>query len=202
RYQVVIVGGGPVGVALAIELGLRGITCALVERRRTPQRIPKGQGLTQRSMEHLHAWGTADRLRAVRLLPPQFPVTGVTACRDLMSEYWYAPPLRTVVTPYYSQDNERLPQYLTEEVLRARMEELANVEARFGWSAETVEQDAGSARVAIAEEGGAGRDLLEADYVVGCDGSHSTIRTHLPIPPTPPDFHHPTLLPPFPSPHL
>ena len=33
RYQVVIVGGGPVGVALAVELGQRGISCALVERR-------------------------------------------------------------------------------------------------------------------------------------------------------------------------
>src|SRR5262245_47780012 len=188
RYQVVIAGGGPVGVALAVELGLRGITCALVERRLTPQRIPKGQGLTQRSMEHLYSWGIADRLRAVRLLPPEFPVTGVTAYRDLMSEYWYAPPLRTVVTPYYSQDNERLPQYLTEEVLRARMAELANVEARFGWSAETVEQDAGSARVAIAEERGAGRELLEADYVVGCDGSHSTVRTRLGIARSGPDF--------------
>jgi len=53
RYQVVIVGGGPVGVALAVDLGLRGVSCALVERRTEPQRIPKGQGLTQRSMEHL-----------------------------------------------------------------------------------------------------------------------------------------------------
>src|SRR5215470_13176844 len=161
RYQVVIVGGGPVGVALAIELGQRGISCALVERRLVPQRIPKGQGLTQRSMEHLHSWGVADRLRAVRLLPPEIPVTGVTAYRDLMSEYWYAPPLREVVTPYYSQDNERLPQYLTEQVLRTRMAELAIVEARFGWSAERVEQDASGVRVAIVEEGGRGRAVLE-----------------------------------------
>jgi 2-polyprenyl-6-methoxyphenol hydroxylase-like FAD-dependent oxidoreductase len=188
RYQVVIVGGGPVGVALAVELGLRGITCALVERRLTPQRIPKGQGLTQRSMEHLYSWGVADRLRAVRLLPPEFPVTGVTAYRDLMSEYWYAPPLRAVISPYYFQDNERLPQYLTEEVLRARMAELANVDARFGWSAQTVEQDADSARVAIAEDGGAGRDVLEGDYVVGCDGSHSTVRAQLGIARDGPDF--------------
>ena len=48
RFQVVIIGGGPVGVALAVELGQRGITCALIERQREPQRIPKGQNLTQR----------------------------------------------------------------------------------------------------------------------------------------------------------
>jgi len=69
RYQVVIIGGGPVGVALAVELGQRGIACALIERRREPQRIPKGQNLTQRSVEHFYFWGVADALRAARILP-------------------------------------------------------------------------------------------------------------------------------------
>ena len=43
RYQAIIVGGGPVGVALAVELGQRGVSCALVERNLVPQRIPKGR---------------------------------------------------------------------------------------------------------------------------------------------------------------
>ena len=43
RYKVVIVGGGPVGVALAVELGQREISSVVVERRSEPQRIPKGQ---------------------------------------------------------------------------------------------------------------------------------------------------------------
>ena len=50
RYQVIIVGGGPVGVALAVELGQRGVSCVLIERHTTPQRIPKGQNLTNRSL--------------------------------------------------------------------------------------------------------------------------------------------------------
>jgi flavin-dependent dehydrogenase len=120
RYQVVIVGGGPVGVALAVELGQRGISCALVERRTEPQRIPKGQNLTQRSMEHFHAWGVADQVRAVRILPPDFPMSGIVAYRDLSNEYWYAPPLREIVNSYYFEENERLPQYLVEDVLRRR----------------------------------------------------------------------------------
>ena len=181
RHQVVIVGGGPVGVALAVELGQRGISCALVERRLTPQRIPKGQGLTQRSMEHLYFWGVADKVRAVRLLPPEFPTSGITAYKNLMSEHWYAPPLREIVNAYYFQEQERLPQYLTEEVLRARMTELPTIEAAFGWTAQTVTQDAGGARVIIAEEGGQGRMTLEADYVVGCDGGHSIVRQQIGI---------------------
>jgi 4-hydroxyisophthalate hydroxylase len=181
RHQVVIVGGGPVGVALAVELGQRGITCALVERRLAPQRVPKGQGLTQRSMEHLYFWGVADKVRAVRLLPPEFPTSGITAYRNLMSDYWYAPPLREIVNRYYFQEQERLPQYLTEEVLRARMAELPAVEAAFGWVAQTVEQDAQGARVTIAKDGGSERETLEADYVVGCDGGHSIVRQQIGI---------------------
>jgi 4-hydroxyisophthalate hydroxylase len=181
RYQVIIVGGGPVGVALAVELGLRGISCALIERRLEPQLIPKGQNLTQRSMEHFHAWGVAEDVRRVRMLPPEFPMSGIVSYRDLNSEYWYAPPLREIVNSYYFEPNERLPQYLVENVLRKRLAQIGSVEARFGWTAETIEQDAGSARVTIAKDGGATRETLEADYVVGCDGSHSVVRTQIGI---------------------
>ena len=169
------------GVALAVELGQRGIDCALVERRLEPQRIPKGQNLTQRSVEHFHFWGVGEELRAARLLPPEFPMSGIVAYRDLSSDYWYAPPLREIVNSYYFQNNERLPQYLGESVLRKRMAQLQNVEARFGWVAETIEQDAHGVRVTIAKDGGAEREVLEADYVVGCDGGHSTVRQQIGI---------------------
>lgn len=194
RYQVIIVGGGPVGVALAVELGLRGVICALIERRKEPQLIPKGQNLTQRSMEHLYAWGVADEVRAIRMLPPEFPMSGIIAYRDLASEYWYAPPLREIVNSYYFQQNERLPQYLVEQVLRKRMAKLANVDSRFGWVAEHVAQDAGGARVTIAEDGGAGREILEADYVVGCDGGHSLVRRQIGIERSGADFNQPMVL--------
>src|SRR6266571_3269940 len=110
RYQVIIVGGGPVGVALAVDLGQRGVACALVERHLTPQRIPKGQNLTQRTLEHFYFWRCVDELRAARLLPPGYPIGGVTAYGNLMSEYWYAPAGREAVRSYYFQDNDRLPQ--------------------------------------------------------------------------------------------
>jgi 4-hydroxyisophthalate hydroxylase len=179
RHQVVIVGGGPVGVALAVELGLRGISCALIERRMEPQLIPKGQNLTQRSMEHLRSWGVADEVRAIRLLPPEFPMSGIVSYRNLNNEYWYAPPLREIVNSYYFEPNERLPQYLVENVLRKRMTQLDNVEARFGWMAETIVQDKSSARVTVSKDGA--KETLEADYVVGCDGSHSKVRQQIGI---------------------
>ncbi len=51
-------------------------------------------------------------------------MSGIVAYRDLSSEYWYAPPLREIVNSYYFEENERLPQYLVEEVLRKRLAQL------------------------------------------------------------------------------
>src|SRR3954463_13929894 len=118
RYQVIIVGGGPVGVALAVDLGLRGVSCALVERHQTPQRIPKGQNLTARTLEHFYFWGVEDELRRARIMPTGYPIGNVTTYGSLMGGYGYAPRGQASAGAYFFPRNERLPQYLTEEVLR------------------------------------------------------------------------------------
>ena len=177
RSQVIIVGGGPVGVGLAVDLGLRGISCTLVERRVGMHKIPRGQNLAQRTLERFYFWGCVDELRAQRLLPPEVPAAGVTAYKSLMSDYWHIFAGREAVGEFYFQKNDRMPQYLLESVLRRKMETLPLVEAHFGWAVRSIEQDAAGARVAIEREGDDGaRALLEADYVVGCDGGHSTVR--------------------------
>src|SRR5437899_10383498 len=124
RSQVIIVGGGPVGVGLAVDLGLRGISCTLVERRVGMHRIPKGQNLAQRTLEHCYFWGCVAELRAQRLLPPEGPVSGVTAYKSLMSEYWHAFAGREAVNELYFQKNYRMPQYLLENVFIRKAESL------------------------------------------------------------------------------
>ncbi len=176
KYQVIIVGGGPVGVALAVNLGMRGISCAVIERRARLQNIPKGQNLTQRTLEHFWFWGIADELRAARAMPPGYPIGNLTAYRNLMSEYWHAPAGREVVRAFYFQENERLPQYAMEEVLRRKMASVKGIEDLFGWNCTGVEQDANGVRVTVAKEGGGETQVLEGDYVVGCDGAHSAVR--------------------------
>ncbi|WP_281689663.1 FAD-dependent monooxygenase [Pseudonocardia thermophila] len=178
--EVVIVGGGPVGVGLALELGLRGIRCVVLEQRTELSMIPKGQGLSQRTMEHMWRWGVADEIRAARTMPPGYAIGQVTAYESLMGEFWAAPPTREVVAPYYFQANERLPQYRTEEVLRRRLAAVPGVQLRLGVRAVAVEQDAD--RVHVVAEGEAGREAVTAAYVVGCDGGRSIVREQADIP--------------------
>jgi 4-hydroxyisophthalate hydroxylase len=174
--EVVIVGGGPVGLGLAIELGQRGVRCVLVERYSSPQPIPKGQNLTQRTLEHFYFWGAETELRAARTIPRDYGIGGMTSYGTLLSGYRYDWLQRELVRPYYFTDNERLPQYATEAVLRHRLSQLPNVETVYGWSASGIAQDAESVQVAIEERNGDRRRTLRADYVVGCDGSRSLVR--------------------------
>ena len=64
EYEVIIIGGGPVGVGLAIDLAINGHRSIIVERHETIQRIPKGQNLTPRTGEHFRRWGVTDAIRA------------------------------------------------------------------------------------------------------------------------------------------
>src|SRR4029079_13378026 len=103
RYQVVIVGAGPVGAALAVDLGLRGISCALVESRPGLQQIPKGQNLTHRTLEHFYSWGIVDELRRARAMPAVYPIGEIPPYGNLAGPYWHAPAGRELVGPYYFQ---------------------------------------------------------------------------------------------------
>jgi 2-polyprenyl-6-methoxyphenol hydroxylase-like FAD-dependent oxidoreductase len=176
RTQVLIVGGGPVGMGLAIELGQRGVRCMVVERYASPQPIPKGQNLTQRTMEHFHFWGAELALRTARTIPAGYGIGGLTAHGTLLSPYHYDWLQRDLVRPFYYQANERLPQYATEEVLRARAAEIASITTLYGWKAETVVADDDGVDVTVTQRDGSGRQSIRADYVVGCDGSRSTVR--------------------------
>src|SRR5437660_895145 len=65
--QVLITGAGPTGLTLAVDLGMRGIRCTIVEAKAAPQFLPKMERCNARSMEIYRRMGLADRIRAAGL---------------------------------------------------------------------------------------------------------------------------------------
>ena len=170
-HDVLIVGGGPVGMGLAIELGQRGIDTCVIERHETPQRVPKGQNLTQRTMEHMQAWGVEDQIRAAKTIPKGVGLGGLTAYGSLLSGIHYDWFRRASVARYYAAENERLPQYATESVLRKRVLELPSVTVHYGETGLDLVQDADGVTLTTDSN-----RHIAARYLIGSDGSRSRIR--------------------------
>ncbi|MFG1928665.1 FAD-dependent monooxygenase [Cryptosporangium sp. NPDC048952] len=170
---VVVAGGGPVGLSLAVELGLRGVECLVVEPRRKPTRSrPRAKTLNTRTMEHFRRWGLADRLRATAPLPTSWSqdvsfgttllgpeITRFTGVLGL-SDDGFSPEL-----------GQQLPQYVLEDLLRAVVRELPACTLLLGSRVVAVDGDA----VRINDAHGDVVDV-RADYVVGADGARSTVR--------------------------
>ena len=179
--EVVIVGGGPVGMGLAIELGQRGVSVAVFEKRTTLSPIPKGQNLTQRTGEHFLAWGTIDCIRAALPATTSLGIGGVTVYRNLQGEHSYDWLSRSEVREFYAVENLRLPQYATEAVLRKRVSQLDSVQVFLGHSVQAIELGSEGARLTV-------RDPTEkihrvtSPYVAGCDGARSLVRTTAGLP--------------------
>lgn len=176
KSDVTIIGAGPVGLGLAIELAQRGTSVILVEKYAQPQRVPKGQNLTQRSGEHFLAWGVSAAIRAATPIPPEYGNEGLVAYGSLLSGYHYDWFKRASVREYYAADNERLPQYETEKVLRNRVAELDNIKLLNGWIFDSFLEENHQIATTIKETSGDSTRLLHSSYLVGCDGARSSVR--------------------------
>ena len=81
EVDVLIVGAGPVGLSLAIELGLRGVACQVIERNDRVGYSPRAKMTNVRSREHLRRWGIAEKLREASPIRADYPCDVVFATR-------------------------------------------------------------------------------------------------------------------------
>ena len=63
EHAVIVVGAGPVGLALACELGQRGVECLVIERRAGAIDVPRQSMVSARNMEFCRRWGVAKTVR-------------------------------------------------------------------------------------------------------------------------------------------
>ena len=95
---------------------------------------------------------------------------------SFLSDYHYEWFNRAKIINYYAATNERLPQYETEAVLRARAAEFASISILTGWSFDSLDQSDHGVTVDIRETKGQAQRRLTAQYLVGCDGARSPVR--------------------------
>jgi putative polyketide hydroxylase len=173
--QVVIAGGGTVGLATAVFLGQHGVPALVVERRSRPSVHPRALGVSPRTLELFRSAGLSEAVDSVAVrsaLPGKADARTVAEIDRTQPSR--APRLAgTDLSPetphgHYSQDR------LDSVLLPAARDLGATIE--FGVAATGVEQDADGVDVALSD----GR-TVRAAYLIGADGVNTTVRAALGI---------------------
>jgi 2-polyprenyl-6-methoxyphenol hydroxylase-like FAD-dependent oxidoreductase len=158
--DVVVVGAGPTGLALACELRLAGVGCRVLERRAEEPNLTRAFAVHARTLELLDARGLAEQVVA-RGIPVQRVAPTPGAALDL-----------TQVPSRYPMV-VMVPQSGTEHLLEERARQLGASIVR-GAELVGLSQDADGVRLEV--RGPDGMHVMHAAYVVGADGAHSAVR--------------------------
>jgi 2-polyprenyl-6-methoxyphenol hydroxylase-like FAD-dependent oxidoreductase len=180
RFDVVIAGGGPVGMGLGIELGLRGITSLICDLRGPEQTFPARTNLTNgRSMEHFRRWGIADNLRRNDPVPPKFhrDVAFLTRANGWVLMNFEGGCEWRERLPISSEVPEWAPNQAIEKTLREGVEAQPDATMLFESTVTDFSQDSNGVEVAF--EGPDGPRVVRGDYLVLADGARSSLRKRL-----------------------
>jgi 2-polyprenyl-6-methoxyphenol hydroxylase-like FAD-dependent oxidoreductase len=188
RAQVLIAGGGPVGMTLACDLAQRGVACVLVERNESTTRHPKMDITNARSMELFRRLGLADELRTVAVPEANnFDVAWITSLSGYELHRFRYPSVvewRRLIRERNdgSMPGEppmRVSQVEIEPVLQ-RAVRAAGVDACWGVALESLAQDEQAVTATVRDATGR-VEQIRCAYLVGCDGGTSRVRQCLDI---------------------
>jgi 2-polyprenyl-6-methoxyphenol hydroxylase-like FAD-dependent oxidoreductase len=185
---VVIIGGGPCGLMLAIELGRRGIPTVVLEEKVQPSRFPSANATQARTMEHYRRLGFAEKVRA-KGLPPDYPTdiayftrftTYELARFSLPSARQAREIVRTLTGSWSAAElPHRVSQIFVEDVLREEAAALPSVSLRPGWRMTAMRDNSAAVEVEAERSDGSERATLRSIYAVGADGGGSRTRKML-----------------------
>lgn len=189
--RIVVVGAGPVGATLALELARHGVPSTVLDRAPQASRHPKMDFVNARSMELLHRLGLADAMRDIGV-PTDHTSTFLWTRRfdeAPIIEWTYpsADEMRRRMARINDgsmprEPYQRVPGSYFEELGRARCRAEGLVDLREGWSFEGLTQDADGVTAEVVETTTGRRERLRARYLVACDGAGSTVKQHVGIP--------------------
>ncbi|MFD5425812.1 FAD-dependent monooxygenase, partial [Streptomyces sp. NPDC127084] len=172
--DVLIVGAGPTGLALAVDLARRGVSVFVAERAGTPEALfpgSRGKGLQPRTLEVFHDFGLLD---SVLEAGGSAPLALFWKDGERHGEHdMFDRTAPTEAEPY--GEPWLLPQWRTQQILLARLRELGG-DAAFGQEVADLTQDADGVTARLRPG-----TVIHARYAVAADGGRSTVRTALGI---------------------
>jgi 2-polyprenyl-6-methoxyphenol hydroxylase-like FAD-dependent oxidoreductase len=187
--EVLIVGAGPTGLTLAIDLGKRGVRCILIEQKAQPAFLPKMERVNARTMEIYRRMGLAQQIRAAGLRADcPMDVYIVLALNEPALLHLPYPSVTQVQAETRAANDGSLPlepyqlisQYTIEPLLKDIAETIPSVTVRFGCEFLSLRQDGDGVTARVRTSDGSTQDLRAA-YLAGCDGGTSPVRKELGI---------------------
>jgi 2-polyprenyl-6-methoxyphenol hydroxylase-like FAD-dependent oxidoreductase len=187
---VVIVGAGPVGMFLALDLAAKGVRSTVIERDTSHRLYPKGDTHNARTMEHYRRLGLADAIRAAGL-PPEHSTDVVYLTRlngyelkrlrmptgaEKMAEVAAHSAISQVPEPLHRSNQVHVEKVVFEHLLRTEA-----VTCRLGTEFLGFEETADTVTVRVRPAAGGPEETISCRYLVGCDGGRSLVRRQLGI---------------------
>jgi 2-polyprenyl-6-methoxyphenol hydroxylase-like FAD-dependent oxidoreductase len=177
--DVLIVGAGPAGLALATELTMRGVNVQVIEQNDRVGVQPRAKTTNVRTMEHMRRWGLAERVRSsspVDVSVPRRVRFATSLFGGDIKVFDNALCFERRRDARYSENAEWVPQYITERVLLDHVSAHPLATVGFRCKLTGFEADAGGVTATIKDDSAGETRQMRARYLVGADGGRSTVR--------------------------
>lgn len=172
-YNVIIIGGGPVGLLAAICLAIQGINSVIIEKHPTTTNHPKARGVNGRSMEIFRSLGIEEQLRQYQMPQEAHRFTWI-------EDFQGKEITRVQATVDYSQysptSNAIIAQDSVEYELYKKAQSIPLIDLRFNNEMINVVQDEEKVTVEILNKKTNQKETLTGKYLIAADGANSPLR--------------------------
>ncbi len=178
---VLIVGGGPVGLTLALDLGWHGIACTLIEQSDGSVTNAKFVDISMRTMEFCRRWGIASEIRDTGFDKnyPQDLIFVTSLVGHLLGRLPLPSFAELRAPPTAAERIARCPQTIFDPIVRRVAESMSGVTLRYGTRCESVTQDAAGVTALVTDVETGKQERIRSSYLACCEGAASSLREAL-----------------------